>query len=207
MRAEVGPDVDIMIDNHGRLRPAVAIKQIEAIEEFKVLFFEESATPENLDSLEVVRRAGFRTELATGERLYFRWGFKELLASRLVDVIQPDVRYSGGISQARRIAVAAETEHIAFAPHNPNGPIACAANVQLCAAAPNFLILETSRAMPWHEKVQKKPLRIVDGYYELPSEPGLGIDLDEDVIASHPFSQRHEYVGAWNADDNSVADV
>lgn len=207
MRAEVGPDVDIMIDNHGRSRPAVAIKQIEAVEEFDVFFFEEPVPPENLDSFELVRQAGFRTELATGERLYFRWGFKELLARRLVDIVQPDICHGGGISELRRIAAAAETEHIAFAPHNPNGPVACAASVQLCAATPNFIILETARDLPWHDRVQKKPLKIENGFFELPTEPGLGIDLDEEVIASRPYNPDRAYVGSWNDEDNSVADV
>ena len=206
LRKEVGPDIDIMIDNHGRSRPPLAIKQIAAIEEFDVLFFEEAVPPENLDSLELVRRAGFRTELATGERLYFRWGYKELLARRLVDVIQPDICHAGGISELRRIAAAAETEHITVAPHNPNGPVACAASVQLCAAIPNFHILETSRVMPWHERVQKEPLKIVDGYYELPTAPGLGIDLDEEVINSRPFNDDRRGGGAFY-EDGSVADV
>ncbi len=210
MRDEVGPDVDIMIDNHGRSRPAIAIKQLAAIDDLNVMFFEEAVPPENLDSLALVRNAGYKTELATGERLYFRWGYKELIARRLVDVIQPDICHAGGISELRRIAAAAETEHMLVAPHNPNGPVACAASVQLCAAIPNFMILETARDMPWHDKVQKKPLKITDGYYELPTEPGLGIDLDEDVIASRPFNDdTHDrrYVPSVNAEDGAPADV
>ena len=207
MRAEVGPDIDIMIDNHGRSRPSAAIRLIKAIDDLDVLFFEEPVPQENLDSLELVRRARLHTDLATGERLYFRWDFKDLLARRLVDVIQPDICHGGGISELRRIAAAAETEHITLAPHNPNGPVACAASLHLCAAVPNFQILETAHDMPWHDKVQKKPLKIVDGYYELPTEPGLGIDLDEEVIASRPFNRNRGYFGSWNADDNSVADV
>ena len=210
LRAEVGPDVDIMIDNHGRSRPSVAIKQIKAIEEFNVAFFEEPVPPENLESLAMVRNAGLNTELATGERLYFRWGYKDLLHRRLVDVIQPDICHAGGISELRRIAAAAEMEHILMAPHNPNGPVACAASVQLCATIPNFMILETARDMPWHDRVQKKPLKIVDGFYELPTSPGLGIDLDEDMLAARPFdenSARRAYTPSVNAEDNSPADV
>ncbi len=207
LRAEVGPDIEIMIDNHGRSRPELAIKQIEAIEEFDVTWFEEPVPPENLDSLELVRRAGFRTQIATGERLYFRWGYKELLARRLADIIQPDVCWSGGISELRRIAAAAETEHIVFAPHNPNGPVACAANIQLCAAVPNFLILEKLRPVQMHHDIQKEPLQVVDGYYELPTTPGLGVDLDEDALARLPEARDFPYVGTWRADDGAVADV
>ncbi len=207
MRREVGPDIDIMIDNHGRSRASLAIRQIEAVEEYDLLFFEEPCPPENLDALALVRNAGFRTDLATGERLFFRWGFKELLNRSLVDVIQPDICHCGGISEIRRIASMAEIEHVQVAPHNPNGPVACAASVQLAAATPNFSILETARDMPWHDSVQVNPLKIVDGYFELPTAPGLGIDLDEEVIASRPYEAIDQYRGSWNAEDGSPADV
>ena len=108
----------------------------------------------------------------------------------------------------RRIASAAETEHILVAPHNPNGPVASAASVQLCAAIPNFKILETARDMPWHDMVQKTPLKITDGFYELPTEPGLGIDLDEDVIAQRPYNEEHSsYRPSINALDGAPEDV
>jgi galactonate dehydratase len=206
LRKEVGPEVDIMIDNHGRDRASIAIKKIAAVEEFGLLFFEEATPPDNLDALDQVRKSGVKTDLATGERLYFRWGFKELLQRRLVDVIQPDICHAGGISELRRISTHAEMEYIKVAPHNPNGPVACAASVQLCAAIPNFLILETARDMPWHDKVQKTPLKIKDGYFELPTTPGLGIDLDEAVIKSRPF-EPHTYRGSWDERDGAVADV
>ncbi|MFW6195445.1 MAG: galactonate dehydratase [Chloroflexota bacterium] len=207
MREELGPDVDIMIDNHGRARPSVAIKQIEAVQEFDILFFEEAVPPDNLDAFQQVRDAGLRTDLATGERLFFRWGFRDLLHRRLVDVVQPDICHAGGISELRRIAAMAEMEHIKFAPHNPQGPISTAASVQLCAAAPNFLILETARDMPWHDRVQRDPLVIEDGYFQLPTAPGLGVDLDEDVIASRPYTEPEYGAGAWDAHDNTPLDV
>ena len=148
------------------------------------------------------------TDIATGERMYFRWGFRDLLHRGLVDVVQPDIVHCGGISETRRIAAMAETEHVKFAPHDPNGPIAVAASVHVCAAAPNFLILETARDMPWHDRVQKPPLKIKDGYFELPTKPGLGVELDEKVIASRPYedlSRRSR--GSWNALDGSPEDV
>ena len=210
MREEIGPEVEIMIDNHGRSRPYTAIRQIEAIDDLGVSFFEEPVPPENLDSLALVRNANIKTELATGERLYFRWGYKELLERRLVDVIQPDICHAGGISELRRIASAAETEHILVAPHNPNGPVASAASVQICAAIPNFKILETAHDMPWHDMVQKTPLKITDGFYELPTEPGLGIDLDEDMIAQRPYNEEgahSSYRPSINALDGAPEDV
>jgi galactonate dehydratase len=208
MREELGPEIDIMIDNHGRARPSLANRQIDAIEEFNLLFFEEPVPPDNLDAMDQVRNAGHRTDIATGERLFFRYGFRDLLHRRLVDVIQPDIAHTGGISEIRRIASMAEIEYIKFAPHNPNGPIATAASVHVCATVPNFLILETARDMPWHDKVQTTPLEIKDGYFELPTAPGLGTDIDESVITERPFDpQQDRYVGSWNAEDNSPADV
>jgi galactonate dehydratase len=209
MREGLGPDIDIMIDNHGRARPSLAIRQIDAIEDFNLLFFEEPVPPENFDALDQVRSAKHRTDLATGERLFFRWGYRELLARRLVDVIQPDIAHTGGISEIRRIASMADTEFIKFAPHNPNGPIAAAASVHVCATVPNFLILETARDMPWHDQIQTNPLKIKDGYFELPTEPGLGTDLDEKVIKSRLYDHAADRYagGSWNAEDNSPADV
>ena len=146
--------------------------------------------------------------IATGERLFFRWGYRELLNRRLVDIIQPDIAHTGGISEIRRIASMAEIEYIKFAPHNPNGPIATAASLHVCANVPNFLILETARDMPWHDKVQTNPLQIKNGYFELPNSPGLGTDLDENIIKERPFDVTQDrYVGSWNAEDNSPNDV
>ena len=208
MRQDLGPDVDIMIDNHGRAHPSLAIRQIDAIEEFNLKFFEEPVPPDNLDAMEQVRRAGHRTDIATGERLFFRYGFRDILHRRLTDVIQPDIAHTGGISEIKRIASMAEIEYIKFAPHNPNGPLATAASLHVCATVPNFLILETARDMPWHDKVQTNPVQIKDGYFELPTAPGLGTDLDESVIAERPFDpQQDRYVGSWNEEDNSPADV
>jgi galactonate dehydratase len=204
-RDAVGPNVDIMIDNHGRSRPAVAIRQIRAVEEFRLLFFEEAVPPDNLDAMAQVRRESIQIDLATGERLYTRWGFKDLIERQLVDVIQPDICHAGGISELRRIAAMAETYYIQVAPHNPNGPIATAASVHLCAAIPNFLILEHAQSHPWHDKVQLEPLKLVNGYFELPTAPGLGVELDEELIASRPYEPLPRG-GAFYA-DGGVADV
>ncbi len=205
MRQALGPNVDIMIDNHGRSRPALAIRQIQAIEEFGLLFFEEAVPPDDLDAMAEVRRVPFKTDLATGERLFTRWGYKELLERELVDIIQPDVCHCGGISELRRIAAMAEISYTLCAPHNPNGPVATAASIQLAAAIPNFNILEFAQTPVWHDKVQKEPLKPVNGYFALPTKPGLGVDLDEEVIKSRPYDGR-PYSGSFYA-DGGVADV
>ena len=158
IRDAVGPEVDIMVDNHGRSRPSLAVRQIRAVEEFNLLFFEEPVRPDNLDALAEVRRASIQIDLATGERLFTRWGYRDLLERQLVDVAQPDICHAGGISELRHIAAMAEVYDVQMAPHNPNGPISTAASVQLCAAIPNFLVLEYVASPPWHDRVQVEPL-------------------------------------------------
>ncbi|MBM3458060.1 MAG: galactonate dehydratase [Armatimonadetes bacterium] len=189
LRAAGGDDCDVMIDNHGTSTPQQAIQMLAAVEDQGLLFFEEPCPPDNPDTIEPVARCGFRTPLATGERLYTRWGFKTILERQLVSVIQPDLCHAGGISEVRRIAAAAETYHIRVAPHNPYGPVSTVACLHLCAAIPNFFLLEyVWTNEPWRSAVQEgEPIRNENGYLELPDRPGLGIDLKEEVIAARPF--------------------
>ena len=211
MRKELGDDVEIMTDNHGRSRPSLANRQIAAIDEFNITFFEEPVPPDNLDAMEQIRAAGHKTDIATGERLFFRYGFRDILHRRLADVIQPDIAHTGGITEIKKIAQMAEIEYIKFAPHNPNGPLSTAASMHVCATVPNFQILETARDMPWHDKVQTTPLVLKDGYFELPTAPGLGTDIDESVFAERPYIPPEPVEsgvsGSWNAEDGSPADV
>lgn len=190
LREALGPDVDIMIDNHGRSRPALAIKQIEAVEEFNVLFFEEPIPPDNPECLKGLRAAGLKTEIAAGERAFNRWGFRPLIEEQLVDIIQPDICHCGGISEMRRIAALAELYGIQVAPHNPKGPVATAANLHVCASIPNFMTLEHVHPVPLFDQVQTSPMKMIDGSYALPTAPGLGVDLREDVIAANPYRFR-----------------
>jgi galactonate dehydratase len=189
LRAAVGPDVDLLIDNAGRSRPSVAAKQLRVAERFSVVFFEEPVPTDNLDVMAQLRRQDFGVDFAAGERLFTRWGFKDLIERRLVDVVQPDISHAGGISELRRIAAMAETYQILVAPHNSSGPIATAASVHLCAAIPNFLIQEYAMAQPMFDDVQLEPLKPVDGYFPLPTAPGLGVELDEEFIASRMSEQ------------------
>jgi galactonate dehydratase len=190
IRRALGDDVEIMVDNHGRSRPALAIRQIRAVEEFGLLFFEEPVPPDNPDCFAVVRQAGLHTDLAAGERLLNRWQYKNLIQRQLVDVVQPDICHCGGISEMRRIAALAEMYCIGVAPHNPKGPVATAASLHVCAAIPNFLILEHAHPNPLFEQVQVEPMKMRAGGYDLPTAPGLGVDLDEEVIAANPYRDR-----------------
>ena len=205
IRAAVGPEMDLMIDFHGRLTPSAAIRALKKLEPFDVFFAEELIPPDNIPAYAEVARAVPGVPVATGERLYTRWGFRELIETRAVPIIQPDICYAGGISELRRIAAHAETHYIQVAPHNPNGPVATAANLHFAAATPNFLVLEYARKTPYFERMLVEPLVVKDGHFELPTGPGLGIELDFDYIAKHP---RHliPIRGKWHA-DGSVADV
>ncbi len=205
VREAVGPDVDLMLDNHGRFMPAFAIELMHALQPFNMLFLEELVPPENLAALEKVALVKANVPLATGERLFSKWEFRELIEKQLVDVIQPDICHAGGILELKKIAAMAEAYYIKVAPHNPNGPVATAASLHLAASIPNFLILETAYAEPYRSQVQKHGLTIKDGWIDLPTAPGVGVELDEDVIRAHPYAVR-DYAPMYYP-DGSVADI
>ena len=205
VREAVGPEMALMMDFHGRLSPAGAVRCLSGLKPYNFLFAEELIPPDNVPAYAEVTAAVPETATATGERLYTRWGFRELIERRAVRIIQPDICYAGGISELRRIAAHAETHYMQVSPHNPNGPVAMAASIHLAAATPNFIILEHARKPPYFEKALRKPLVLRDGHFELPTAPGLGVELDEDFVRQHPMHVV-PIASAWNP-DGSVADV
>ena len=206
LRAVVGPSVDIMIDNHGRSRPSAAVRLMEALQPFNLLWLEEPTQPDDLEALARVRAAGPKMDLATGERLYSKWEYVPLLERRLVDVIQPDLCHAGGITETKKIAALAEAYYVQVAPHSPQGPVSTAAAAHLALAIPNFLILEFVRSAPYRDRVLREAWVVRDGHLEVPDRPGLGVDLDEDALAASPMRPVGIPRGAWAA-DGSVADV
>ncbi len=205
VREAVGPDVDLMLDNHGRFMPAFAIELMHALQPFNLLFLEELVPPENLAALEKVALVKANVPLATGERLFSKWEYRELIEKQLVDIVQPDICHAGGILELKKIAAMAEAYYIKVAPHNPNGPVATAASLHLAASIPNFIILETAYAEPFRSQIQRRGLTIEDGWIDLPTAPGLGVELDEDVIRAHPYSPQ-DYAPLYYP-DGSVADI
>jgi galactonate dehydratase len=150
-------------------------------------FFEEPCQPEVVDAMVEVARA-LPIPIATGERLVTRWQFRELLEKRACAVIQPDVCHCGGLSEMKKIAAMAETYQISVAPHNPLGPVATIANIHFALSTPNFLIQEVMRQdVPWRNEVVDAPLDIRDGYVYPPTQPGLGLEVDEQGAAAHPY--------------------
>ena len=205
LREAVGPEVMLMMDAHGRHTPTQAIRLARALEPFDLFFLEEPVPPDNVDAFKRLAEAGLNINIATGERLFTKWGYRELLERQYVDIIQPDVCHDGGILETRKIAAMAETYYVRVAPHNPNGPVATAASVQLGACLPNFVILEYALNQPWRDQVLQKPLEIVNGYVALPTEPGLGVELNYEAIAKMPYKPL-DYSGAFWP-DGGVADI
>jgi galactonate dehydratase len=207
VRAAIGKEMDLAIDFHGRVSPAMAIRLAQALEPYYPMFIEEPCLPENVDTMVRVARST-SIPIAAGERLFTRWGYREVLEKQAVAVVQPDLCHTGGIFEARKIAAMAEVYYASVAPHNPLGPISLAACLQLDACIPNFLLQEHP-AMDEGEDLGvgylKNPFTVRDGYIDLPQGPGLGIELDEEALQTRLFD------GSWDTprlyhEDGSVAD-
>lgn len=206
LRNSVGPTVDIMVDDHGRGRPSSAVRLMEALQPFRLLFFEEPTQPDDIEGLARVRAAGPKMDLATGERLYSKWEYLPLLERRLIDVIQPDLCHAGGITECKKIAALAEAYYVQLAPHNPQGPLSTAAAAHLAMAIPNFLILEYVRQEPYRDRTMRDAWTVRNGYLEVPDRPGLGVELDEEALLSSPPHLGPVRRDAF-ASDGSVVDV
>ncbi|MFQ6096038.1 MAG: enolase C-terminal domain-like protein, partial [Candidatus Bathyarchaeia archaeon] len=173
----------------------------KALEPYYPLFLEEPCLPENVDTMVTVARST-SIPIATGERLFTKWGFREILEKQAASILQPDLCHAGGIMECKKIAAMAETYYSAVAPHNPLGPISLAACVQLDACIPNFLIQEQVTLGEGH---LKKPFALKDGYIEIPKEPGLGIELDDELVKEKVYDGRWENPRLCH-EDGSVAD-
>ncbi len=201
LRAAMGPDVDIAIDFHGATSPATAKLLIKALEPHQPMFIEEPCQCQDHDAMAEIAR-GTHLPIATGERVFTKWGFREVLEKRAATVLQPDLSHAGGITEGRLIAGMAEAYSASIAPHNPLGPISLAAGVQLAASIPNFLCQEQ---VSLGEGYLKEPFTVREGYLDLPAGPGLGIELDENALAdkmNHDWHNQESY----DFDDGSVVD-
>lgn len=187
VRRAVGEQIDLLIEVHGRLNPSTAIEMARELEEFRPYWYEEPVPPDNLEALAKVSSA-ISIPIATGERLYTKYGFRELLTLQAADIIQPDLCHAGGILEVKKIAAMAEAWYIPVAPHNPNGPVGTAATVHFGASTPNFLILEYfCEDEEWLSEIVEEPIHFEKGEVILPERPGLGIELNEAGIAKRPF--------------------
>ena len=188
VRAAVGPDVDLMIDAHGRLYVPTAIAVCKALARFDLTWIEEPTPPESIDALADVR-AHSPVPIAAGERWFEPGRFLEALSKKAVDVLQPDVSHAGGIGETKRIAHLAHQHLIPVAPHNPTGPVMNAMTLHMSVAIPNFSIFETVAIdAPWRGELVRETLQFEDGCILAPSAPGLGVEIIEEAFARFPYA-------------------
>jgi len=188
IRTAVGTKADILFGTHGQFTASGARRMARAIEPYDPLWFEESVPPDMPEVMAEVARAT-SIPIATGERLTTKWEFARVIDHKAASILQPDLGRSGGILETKKIAAMAEAHHIQIAPHCYCGPIVGAANIQLAATLPNFLILESIRTWDgFHAKLLKKKIEWQDGWVIPPEEPGLGVELDEAVCEAHPWN-------------------
>ncbi len=202
LRSAVGKEIDIGVDFHGAISPQTAGIVIKALEEFSPLFYEEIVQcqyPELMAEL----AAKTHIPIAAGERVYTKWGFRELLEKGAASILQPDLSHAGGIFEGRLIAGMAEAYYAAIAPHCPLGPISLAACLQLDAATPNFLAQEQVHL---GEGYLKQPFVVEDGYVALPTKPGLGIELDDAAVEALQTTEPRRHPGLFHPDDGAAID-
>lgn len=187
VRKAVGEDVDILLEFHGRFSPIMALEAIRAMVPYNPTWCEEPIPAHNQVSMAQVT-ASSPLRVATGEHTYSRYGFLDLLEHQAAHVIQPDITYAGGFLETKKIAAMAEAYYVSVAPHNCDGPLKTIAAIHLAANIPNFLILETFQDydVPWRADLASGIPQVVDGYLEVPSKPGWGIEVNESAIAAHP---------------------
>ena len=208
VREAVGEDVDILLDFHGRPSSmTAAIAYIDAVAPVRPMFVEEPVQPGDPEAMRMIAQK-VTVPIATGERLLTHKEFEDLCNLKAVAYVQPDLCHCGGFTIGKHIAATAAANHAGVCPHNPMGPIAGAVGLHFGVAVPNFVILEeASGSVPWfHEVVSQSPIQRVDGFWQIPTTPGLGVEIDEAVAARHPFQQ--EVVAgleAFVARDGSIA--
>lgn len=204
VREALGPDVDIGVDIHAKFFEVIrAIRLAKEIEPYHPMWLEEPIRPENTEAMAKLAEH-VNIPLASGECNYTKHEFREILAARCLDIVQPDICVCGGLLEMKKIAAMAEAHYVMVAPHNPMGPIATTVNVHFAASTPNFKILEYHPDDTTPRKdVLKEPLMVKDGYIPVPNKPGLGIELDEEAIKKfppRPWRRGFEY-----REDGSVA--
>ena len=212
IRESCGRAFGIAIDFHGRVHKPMAKVLAKKLEEFDPMFLEEPVLCENMEAFAEIA-AACNIPIATGERLYSRWDFKRLLHAGGVDIIQPDLSHAGGITEVKKIASMAEAYDVALAPHCPLGPIALAACLNVDATCYNAVIQEQSIGI--HYNVGKSVLDYVnnredftftDGFVSLPRKPGLGVEVNKELVEEENRTPHHWKNPVWRHADGSIAE-
>lgn len=212
VREAVGDHIGIGIDFHGRVHKPMAKFLAKELEPFRPMFIEEPVLPEHNEALRDIA-SHTSIPIATGERMYSRWDFKDLLADGYVDIIQPDLSHAGGITECKKIAAMAEAYDVALAPHCPLGPIALASCLQVDATAYNAIIQEQSLGIHYNEGsdlldyiTDPAVFEYKDGHVKIPTGPGLGITINEEKVREMA-KQGHRWRNPlWRHEDGSVAE-
>lgn len=212
IREKFGNAMSIGIDFHGRVHKPMAKVLAKALEEYHPMFIEEPVLPENEEYFAQISNE-VSTPIATGERLYTRWGFKNIFKQGAVDIVQPDISLCGGLLEERKIAAMAEAYDMAVAPHAPYGPVALAATFQVDACTPNVFIQEQSLGIHYNQGFDlldfvknKEIFQYKDSFVDIPKGPGLGIEVDEDKIKDVAQEGLVWNNPAWVNDDGTIAE-
>lgn len=212
IRKTVGKDFGIGVDFHGRVHKPMAKILMKELEPYRLMFIEEPVLDENLEALKELSRHT-STPIATGERMYSRWDFKQLLSTGYIDILQPDLSHAGGITECRKIATMAEAYDVAMAFHCPLGPIALAACLQVDAVSHNAFIQEQSLGIHYNKgndilDYLKDPevFHYENGFVKMPEGPGLGIEVDEEKVKEASLGSHNWKNPVWRHEDGSVAE-
>ena len=186
VREAIGDDVDLAIDCHWKYNTNDAIKLANALEPYNPWWLEDPVPQENSEAMKKVTDST-NTPICTGENLYTKYGFRDLIVNQAADIVAPDISKVGGLMETKKIAELADLYYISVAPHNICSPIGTVAACHVCATIPNFIALEFHAIdVPWWAKLIKKGSQLIEeGYIKVPEEPGLGIEINEDEIVKH----------------------
>ena len=211
IRDQLGPDFGIAVDFHGRVHKGMARILFKELEPFRLMFIEEPVLSENIEALATMDTFGI--PIALGERLFSRWDYKKVFELNKVDIIQPDLSHAGGISEVKKIAAMAEAYDVAVAPHSPLGPINLAASLQIDAVCPNVFIQEQSLGIHYNQGsdlldylVNKEVFKYKAGYAEITDQPGLGIEIDEELVRAEAKESHGWQNPVWRNQDGTIAE-
>jgi galactonate dehydratase len=212
VRDAVGPDVEILIEMHGRFNPVTAVEMTRLLAPFEPGWIEEPVPPANIPALKKVADAvaPLGVPVATGERIHTLHAYREVMELHACDIIQADISHFGGILNARKLAAWADTYYLLIAPHNVGGPVSTAAALHFAACTPNFKVQENFNDFDEPFVLASAPglPQVDDGFFPLPTGPGLGVTLDEEVVAAHPMQRIHFnlYAQDWHRRRALLAD-
>jgi galactonate dehydratase len=189
IRESVGYEVDLGVEIHRNLSLGEAVILAKELEPYNLLFYEDPVGPESIDALDYVARH-VNIPIATGERTYNMWQFKELIDKKTVSLIRPDISLAGGFTHCKKIAALAEASFVGVFPHLMGSPVNTAAQVQLDAAIPNYVLQESNIIRPPLSEIVDQPVKLERGYVIVPDRPGIGVEIDEDVLTEYPYGPR-----------------